>query len=64
MMARSIHYTTHEEELGELRDQHKAMLAEVSAVLAQLDELAHVWGDEGVFRTCRERLRKIVTEGE
>lgn len=30
---------------------------EVSSVLGQLDGLAEVWGDEGVFRSCRDRLR-------
>lgn len=36
--------------------------AEVGAVLRMLDELAQMWGDEGVFRTCRDRLRKLVAE--
>lgn len=30
---------------------------EVASVLSKLDELAEVWGDEGVFRRCRDRLR-------
>lgn len=33
--------------------------AEVRAVLAQLDELAASWGDEGVFRRRRDRLRSV-----
>ena len=37
---------------------------EIAAVLKQLDELAQVWGDEGVFRSCRDRLRKLITGGE
>lgn len=40
-----------------------ATRAEVRAVLAQLDELASVWGDEGVFRRCRDRLRAVITDG-
>jgi hypothetical protein len=37
------------------------MRSEVRSVLEQLDHLAELWGDEGVFRTCRDRLRKLVT---
>lgn len=33
---------------------------EVASVLMLMDGLAEVWGDEGVFRTCRDRLRKLV----
>lgn len=32
---------------------------EVASVLVMLDELAELWGDEGKFRACRDRLRKI-----
>jgi hypothetical protein len=32
---------------------------EVADILGQLDNLAQVWGDEGVFRRCRDRLRKL-----
>jgi len=35
------------------------MVNEVKSVLAELDNLANVWGGEGVFRRCRDRLRKI-----
>lgn len=35
---------------------------EVKSVLAQLDELAELWGDEGKFRRCRDRLRKLVNK--
>lgn len=35
---------------------------EISSVLQMLDELAELWGDEGKFRACRDRLRKLVTE--
>lgn len=38
---------------GQLRD-------EVAAVLDQLDGLAATWGDEGVFRRCRDRLREAL----
>jgi hypothetical protein len=34
---------------------------EVRSVLEQLDHLAELWGDEGVFRRCRDRLRALVT---
>ena len=37
-----------------------SVAAEVRAVLGQLDNLAEVWGDECVFRTCRDRLRALV----
>ena len=30
---------------------------EVRSVIEQLDALAQVWGDEGVFRRCRDRLK-------
>lgn len=33
---------------------------EVASVLQMLDELAELWGDEGKFRACRDRLRKLV----
>lgn len=46
------------------RDRLKDVLGEVESVLGQLDDLAQVWGDEGVFRRCRDRLRKLVTPGE
>ena len=36
--------------------------AEVRAVLRQLDALATVWGDEGVFRRCRDRLRQLLQQ--
>jgi hypothetical protein len=47
----------------ETRDRHKALVGEVAASLAQLDELARVWGDEGVVRRCRDRLRTALTDG-
>lgn len=41
-----------------------AIIAEARSVLDQLDHLADVWGDEGVFRTCLDRLRALVMEGK
>lgn len=46
----------------EFRDRHAAMRDEVATVLGQLDDLAAVWGDEGVFRRCRDRLRKLLKD--
>lgn len=36
------------------------MKAEVAAVLYLMDGLAEQWGDEAVFRRCRDRLRKMI----
>lgn len=36
------------------------IVQEVASVLMLMDNLANVWGDEGVFRRCRDRLRQIV----
>ena len=36
-------------------EQH--LRQEVEAVLRQMDELAMQWGDEAVFKRCRDRLR-------
>ena len=33
---------------------------EVTSVLELLDGLARQWGDEAVFRRCRDRLRELV----
>jgi hypothetical protein len=35
---------------------------EVASVLLLMDGLAEQWGDEGVFRRCRDRLRKLLPE--
>ena len=57
-----------------LEDQHEAMANaligevtnrgylrdEVASVLQLMDGLAEQWGDEGVFRRCRDRLRAAV----
>lgn len=40
-----------------LSSRHDHLRDEVQSVLIQLDELATLWGDEGVFRRCRDRLR-------
>ena len=37
-----------------------AAVAEVRVVLTLLDGLADQWGDEAVFRRCRDRLRAVV----
>lgn len=47
-----------------LRESIEATRNEVASVLMLMDGLAEVWGDEGVFRTCRDRLRKLVQNGE
>lgn len=45
-----------------LRDALAHLQGEVSAVLTAMDELAAVWGDEGVFRRCRDRLRAAIED--
>lgn len=35
---------------------------EIKSVLMLMDGLAEQWGDEGVFRRCRDRLRALVSE--
>ena len=40
----------------------QTMRKEIASVLQMLDELAELWGDEGKFRACRDRLRKLVAE--
>jgi hypothetical protein len=47
--------------MGTLQDEKIAITNEVTVVLMMLDELAELWGDEGKFRTCRDRLRKLVS---
>ncbi len=39
-------------------------IEEVRSVLQQLDELAEVWGDEGKFRRCRDRLRDAIAKSD
>lgn len=40
----------------------EAVKQEVASVLQLMDELAAQWGDEGVFRRCRDRLRVLVDD--
>jgi len=40
------------------------LIDEVADVLDQLDRLAEIWGDEGVFRRCRDGLRRAVAKAE
>jgi len=46
--------------LADCRERLAAFRDEVRTTLAQLDQLAELWGDEGVFRRCRDRLRAMV----
>lgn len=46
--------------LAACRERLAAFNDEVKTTLSQLDKLAEVWGDEGVFRRCRDRLRALV----
>lgn len=45
--------------LASCRERLAAFHDEVNVVLVQLDQLAELWGDEGVFRRCRDRLRAL-----
>ena len=47
-------------ELTGLEIVHNDTTNEVASVLMLMDELADLWGDEAVFRRCRDRLRKLV----
>lgn len=47
-------------EMDDMQDGIEAMKNEVASVLMLMDELASVWGDEGVFRRCRDRLRALI----
>lgn len=53
-------YRSMRAELDDMQDGIAAMTNEVASVLMLMDELATVWGDEGVFRRCRDRLRALV----
>jgi hypothetical protein len=46
--------------LMESADRLEQYHNEVSSVLELLDGLAEQWGDEAVFRRCRDRLRELV----
>lgn len=41
------------------RNRADSLVLEVRSVLEQMDELAEQWGDEAVFRRCRDRLRRV-----
>lgn len=52
---------------GQIEDEREVVretVEEVESVLRQLDNLASVWGDEGVFRACRDRLRVAVKKAK
>jgi hypothetical protein len=42
------------------RDGVASISKEVRSVLGDLDIIAAAWGDEDVFRRCRDRLRAIL----
>lgn len=46
----------------DFRDKLPAFIGEVETALEQLDHLAAVWGDEGVFRRARDRLRGAIKD--
>jgi hypothetical protein len=48
------------EEVTLLCDRLEQYHDEVTIVLGLLDGLANQWGDEAVFRRCRDRLRELV----
>ncbi|MFO0919674.1 MAG: hypothetical protein U0872_15355 [Planctomycetaceae bacterium] len=47
--------------LSEILDCFIESQNEIASVLMLMDGLAEQWGDEGVFRRCRDRLRNLVT---
>ena len=51
-----------QEQLREMQSRVEMFEVEVRSVLGELDHLAEVWGDEGVFRRCRDRLRKVLDQ--
>lgn len=50
------------ERLRSVLADRERILNEVASVLMNLDEVAEIRFDEGVFRRCRDRLRKLVGE--
>jgi len=48
--------------LNEMESNVDWLKIEVQSVLSELDHLAEVWGDEGVFRRCRDRLRAVLDQ--
>lgn len=47
--------------LEDLAQETRKTQAEIASVLELMDGLAEQWGDEGVFRRCRDRLRALLT---
>jgi hypothetical protein len=50
--------------IEDARQEADRVGTEIASVLLLMDELAEQWGDEGVFRRCRDRLRALVTPKE
>ena len=50
------------ERLDDMQSRVEMFEVEVRSVLGELDHLAEVWGDEGVFRRCRDRLRAVLDQ--
>jgi hypothetical protein len=48
------------EDMSDAADRLVQYHDEVTIVLGLLDGLADQWGDETVFRRCRDRLRELV----
>lgn len=48
----------------ELMQELRQFCDEGRITLQQLDSLAGVWGDEAVFRRCRDRLRNSLKQAE
>lgn len=48
------------EEVIELRTKLNDLQEEVASVVQLMDDLAQQWGDEAVFRRCRDRLRESI----
>lgn len=48
------------DELDRLQAENRRLTDEIESVLQLMDGLAEQWGDEGVFRRCRDRLRSAV----
>jgi hypothetical protein len=46
------------------RDARGTVTDDITIILGLLDGLADQWGDEGVFRTCRDRLRTLTSTHE
>lgn len=54
----AVYESFHEKtEAARTKARWEHLQGEVASVLQALDDLARLWGDEGVFRRCRDRLR-------